>query len=333
VRVLLTGATGFLGERVAAALLAAGHDVVALAREPARAPRGTTPLRGDLLDGESLARAVRGVDAVVHVAALVKRWVRDRTLFDRVNVEASQQLLDLALAAGVPRFLYCSSFMALGPTDGFVGDEDTEHPGDPRNDYERTKLVSDRRMRERQRRGDPVVILYPGVVYGPGRMTDGNILAGAARDLLRGRLPGTIGPGDRRQCLAFVEDVARGFVLALERAAPGSRYVLGGENVTVREALGIMAEAGGVPVPRRAIPYGIARALGRFLRWQAYLTGIEPMLTDEEVEVYRHEWAYSSARAERELGYAITPVREGLSRMVRWLTEEGIVRPRGLRRG
>ena len=186
-------------------------------------------------------------------------------------------------------------------------------------------------MRERQRAGDPVVILYPGVVYGPGRMTDGNILAGVARDLLRGRLPGTIGPGDRRQCLAFVEDVARGFLLALEGAEPGSRYVLGGENLPVREALEIMAEAGGVTPPRRAIPYGVARVLGRILRWQAGLTGIEPPLTDEEVEVYRHEWAYSSARAERELGYRVTPAREGLPRMVRWLIDEGIARPRARR--
>ncbi len=330
-RVLLTGGTGFLGERVAAALRSAGHHVVALARDPDRAPRDVEVVRGDLLDGESLARAVRGVEAVVHLAALVRRWVRDRSLFDRVNVDASLRLLDLALAAGASRFVYCSSFMALGPTDGFTGDEETEHPGDPRNDYERTKLAADRRMRQRQAAGDPVVILYPGVVYGPGRMTDGNILAGVARDLLAGRLPGTIGPGDRRQCLAFVEDVARGFSLALARAPAGSRYVLGGENLTVREALEIMAAAGGVPVPGRRIPYGLAKVLGRFFRWRAVLTGIEPMLTDEEVEVYRHEWAYSSARAERELGYAITPAREGLPRMVRWLLDEGIARPR--RRG
>lgn len=108
-------------------------------------------------------------------------------------------------------------------------------------------------------------------------------------------------------------------MLALERAPAGSRYVLGGDNVTVRQAVAWIAEAGGRPAPRRAIPYEVAALLGRTLRWQARLTGIAPLLTDEEVEIYRHEWAFSSARAARELGYAITPAREGIRRMVAWL--------------
>ncbi|MBP1612064.1 MAG: putative dihydroflavonol-4-reductase [Acidobacteria bacterium] len=326
-KVLLTGGTGFLGGRVADALSAAGHRVALLARRPEAAPRGDFEvLRGDVEDGASLAAAVAGRDAVVHCAALVKRWVRDRSRFDRVNVEGLDRLLDAAGAAGVGKVVYCSSFIALGPTDGRIGDEDNVHDGAPRNDYERTKLAADRRARERQARGENLVVVYPGVVYGPGRLTDGNILAGVARDLLTGKLPGTVGPGDRRQCLAQVDDVARGFLFALEHARPGSRYVLGGDNVTVRQALEIMAEAGGVKPPARAIPYGVASLLGRVLRWQAPLTGIEPMMTDGEVEIYRHEWAFSSARAERELGYTVTPAREGLAAMVRWLIDAGHAR-------
>ncbi len=326
-KVLLTGGTGFLGGRVAEVLSAAGHRVALLARRPEAAPQGPFEvLRGDVEDGPSLAAAVAGRDAVVHCAALVKRWVRDPARFDRVNVEGLDRLLDAARAAGVGKAIYCSSFIALGPTDGRIGDEDNVHDGAPRNDYERTKLAADRRARERQAGGENLVVVYPGVVYGPGRLTDGNILAGVARDLLAGKLPGTVGPGDRRQCLAQVDDVARGFLLALEKAQAGSRYVLGGENITVREALAIMAEAGGVRAPSRAIPYGVAAALGRVLRWQAPLTGIEPMMTDGEVAIYRHEWALSSARAERELGYTVTPARDGLTAMVRWLIDAGPAR-------
>ena len=328
-KVLLTGGTGFLGGRVAETLGAAGHRVALLARRPEAAPQGDFEvLRGDIEDGTSLAAAVAGREAVVHCAALVKRWVRDRSQFDRVNVEGLDRLLDAAWAAGVRKVVYCSSFIALGPTDGRIGDEDNEHDGAPRNDYERTKLAADRRARTRQQRGENLVVVYPGVVYGPGRMTDGNILAGVARDLLAGKLPGTVGPGDRRQCLAQVDDVARGFLLALEQAPGGSRYVLGGENLTVRQALGIMAEAGGVKPPSRAIPYGVASLLGRVLRWQAPLTGIEPMMTDGEVAIYRHEWAFSSARAERELGYTVTPAREGLAAMVRWMIDTDPARAR-----
>jgi farnesol dehydrogenase len=321
-RVLVTGGAGFLGGRIAEELTASGCAVRLLVRRPeslgATDPR-VDVRQGDILDAEAVARSLDGCEAVVHAAALVKRWVRDRSLFDRVNVGGAAQMFDLAARAGVGKVLYCSSFLALGPTDGFVGDEDTIHDGKPRNDYERTKKLADELARARQAAGAPLVILYPGVVYGPGRMTDGNILGQAARRVLEGRFPGTIGPGDRRQCLASVEDVARGFRLALQRAAPGSRYVLGGENITVRQALDWIASSAGVPPPRRRIPYGVAAALGAALRWSAGLTGAAPPLTDEEVAIYRHEWAYSSARAARDLGYTITPAREGLEHMVRWL--------------
>lgn len=327
-RVFVTGGTGFLGGKIVEQLVGAGHEVAMLARRPEAVeglPEGVTLCPGDMLDAGSLARGLEGAEAVVHAAALVKRWVRDRTLFDRVNVEAFSELLDMALERGVSRFLYCSSFIALGPTDMTTGDESSLHDGRPRNDYERTKLAADREARRRQEQGQPLVVLYPGVVYGPGRLTSGNILAGAAVELLRGKLPGTIGPGDRRQCLAYVDDVARGFLLALEKALPGGRYVLGGENLTVRQALEIMADAGGVKAPARVISYGVARWVGRLMRWQARVTGIEPKLTDEEVEIYKHEWAFSSERARRELGYRITPADEGLRRMVRWLIESGAV--------
>lgn len=327
-RILLTGGTGFLGGRVAEALASAGHEVRMLARRPedhVTLPEGVSAVKGDMLDAGSLGAALDGCEAVVHCAAVVKRWVRDASVFDRTNVDATARLLDLARDRGVRTTLYCSSFIALGPTDGTTGDEDTVHDGRYRNDYERTKALSDTRVRARQAAGEPIVVLYPGVVYGPGRMTDGNILALAARDLLRGRFPGTVGPGDRRQCLAFVDDVAKGFLLALERARPGSRYVLGGENVTVRQAVDLIAAAGGVPSPRRAIPYGVASVMGRILRWQASFTGIEPLLTDEEVEIYRHEWAYSSARATRDLGYSVTSARDGIERMVRFLHDAGHV--------
>jgi farnesol dehydrogenase len=328
-KVLLTGASGFLGGHVALTLREGGHDVALLARRP-QSVQDLGPafevIPGDLLRPETLERAVAGRDAVVHVAGLVSRWERDPRLFDRVNVEGTERLIEAALAAGVGRIVYCSSFLALGPTDGRrSADERLAHDGAPRNDYERTKLAAEALVRGRQSEGQPIVIVYPGVVYGPGRLTDGNLLAGVARDLLSGRFPGMIGPGDRRQSLAYVEDVARGFLLALERAEPGTRYMLGGENLTVRETLVLIARAGGVAPPGRSIPYGVAKLVGRLYRWRAQLTGRSPRLTDAEVDIYRHDWAYDSSRAVRELGYELTPAREGIERMVRWLRESGAV--------
>jgi nucleoside-diphosphate-sugar epimerase len=120
-----------------------------------------------------------------------------------------------------------------------------------------------------------------------------------------------------------VEDVADGIAAAIDRARPGSAYILGGENRTVAELFRVFEAASGIPAPRRHIPYGLAGLVGRVQRLWAEVGGREPTLTDEVVEIYRHEWAYSSARAERELGYKITPFAEGVVRTVAWLRATG----------
>jgi len=322
-KAFVTGGTGFLGGHIVEKLVTAGFDVVALARraeDAARLPAGVTLHLGDVTDLASLERGMEGCGAVFHSAALVKRWARDPREFDRVNIEGLGNVLRAAGRAGVRKILYTSSFIALGPTDGKIADEDFE-PG-PRilhNDYERTKWAADRFVRVKAREGEPLVVLYPGVIYGEGRLTDGNIIAQAVKKHLDGKLPGTIGPGDRRQCFTYVKDAAEGHLLAFQKAEYGSRYILGGENRTVRELFALVEKAGGPPPPRRKIPYGVASAVGLAQRLRAYVTGREPELTDQEVGIYRHEWAYSSERAVRDLGYRMTPLEEGVARMVAWL--------------
>jgi farnesol dehydrogenase len=322
-RAFVTGGTGFLGGHIVEHLVSAGFEVVALARradDRERLPQGARLHLGDVTDIASLESGMEGCGAVFHAAALVKRWARDPREFDRVNIEGLGNVLRAASRAGVRKVLYTSSFIALGPTDGTVADEDFE-PG-PRilhNDYERTKWAADRFARVKQREGEPLVVLYPGVIYGEGRLTDGNIIAQAVQKHLEGKLPGTIGPGDRRQCFTYVKDAAAGHVLAFQKAEFGSRYILGGENRTVRDLFAFVEKASGVPAPRRKIPYGIAGMVGLAQRLRAYVTGKEPEITDQEVGIYRHEWAYSSERAVRDLGYRMTPLEVGVARMVAWL--------------
>ena len=322
-KLLVTGATGFLGGRIVEKLISSGHTVRALVREP-RAPNGgAETIEGDVRNGEAVLRAARGCDAIVHAAALVRMWVPDRREFERVNVGGFDAAADAAERLSA-RLLYVSSFLALGPSDGTLLDETARgEASGGYNDYQRTKVEADQRARARANAGQDIVRVYPGVVFGPGRLTAGNHVVRLFLDHARGKLPGILGRGDLRQCFAFVDDVVTGVVLALERAQRGTGYVLGGENRTALELFRAFARVSGVAEPRRRIPFAIASLVGRISRWRADQFGTEPALTDEVVRIYRHEWAYSSASAERDLGYRITPFEEAIGRTVAWLRSTG----------
>jgi farnesol dehydrogenase len=331
-KVLVTGVTGFLGGRVAGGLASRGWNVRGLVRDPSRwesRPATAEVVEGDVTAADAVRRAVSGCDAVVHAAALVKVWARDRRDFDRVNVEGLRNVVEAARDARA-RVVYTSSFIALGPSDATPRDESPPRAGGPfHNDYERTKWIADRYARHLGASGYPIVRLYPGVVYGPGALTAGNHVVGLLLQHARGRLAGLPGGGRGRLSFAFVDDVVAGFVAALEKAPQGSGYVLGGDNRSVRELFGAFERASGIRAPRRHVPFWIAALAGRAARWRAELTGVEPAVTDEVVAVYRRDWTYTSSRAESDLGYRITPLEQGIERTVRWLRESGELPTRG----
>jgi NAD+-dependent farnesol dehydrogenase len=328
VKVLLTGGTGFLGKNVARQLSARGHALRILARETSdlrTLPSGVEVARGDVTLPESVREAAQGCDAVLHMAALVKSWAPDRARFEAVNVGGLRNALAAAEGAGA-RLVYTSSFMAIGPAGPEPADESQVHPGLRYcNDYERTKAVADRVARGAAAAGADVVMLYPGVVYGPGELTDGNLVVQMIADHLRGRLAGVIGPGDRLWSYSFVEDVALGHALALEKGRAGERYFLCGDNATQQDLFRVVQQAAKVAPPRLHIPYAVASTLGRLLWIWADVTGHPPMLTHGVVDVFKQHWAYTSKKAERELGYSITPLALGIRRTVDWLRAEGHV--------
>jgi len=342
-RVLLTGGTGFLGRRLAARLCdpagdtardtASDVDLVLLVRPSSPRdgfPDGVELAEGDVTDRASLSRACAGCDAVIHAAALVK-ILAPAASFDRVNVEGLSHVLEAAEAAGVGRLVYVSSFMALGPTEalpGGVADESTE-PADRVwiNDYERTKTLADRLARQAIEAGAPLSVVYPGVIYGPGVLTEGNIVVRHLLDLAAGRLPGLLGDPARRWNYVFVDDVAEGIARVLEQGAGGEhgggRFVLGGENVTQGHFYDLVRRIGEIRVPRRRIPDGVAKAAGLFSREVARLTGGTPKLTPDLVEIYRHDWALDSSRAAAELDWRGRTLRQGLYETVGWLRGKG----------
>jgi NAD+-dependent farnesol dehydrogenase len=326
VKILITGGTGFLGRNVARSLAGRGHELRVLAREKSPLdglPEGAAIVRGDVTDVDSLRRAVEGCDALVHLAALVKVWVPDPDLFRAVNVGGLRNALAAASSAGA-RLVYTSSFMAVGPAGPEPADESRVHSMmGIRNPYERTKAEADVIARDAAARGEDIVILYPGVVYGPGDMTEGNLVARLVSDHLRGKLPALVGPGNRLWSYSYVDDVAVGHGLALEKGRRGERYFLCGQNATLTELFALVQEMTGVAPPRWHLPYPVASALGRGMWIWAELTGLAPQMTQGEVGVFREHWAYSSAKAERELGYRSRPLREGLRATIDWLRTKG----------
>jgi NAD+-dependent farnesol dehydrogenase len=346
-RTLVTGATGFLGRRLVAEL-APRHALRVLVRPRGGGgagggaggrgafPEGVEVVAGDVADAARVRHAMAGCEAVVHAAALVK-ILAPAAEFDRINVGGLENVLAAARAeAGGAKVIYVSSFMALGPSEGAPGgvlDESAAPAGFGEgtggggriwiNSYERTKALADRLARRAIAEGQDVVVVYPGVIYGPGEMTEGNLVVRHVLDLLHRRLPALLGTPGRRWCHVYVDDVARGIGLALERARPGGRYVLGGENTTLGDFYRLVEELSGVPVPRRRLPDGLATTLGAAQKAWARLRGTTPALTPDLVEVYRHDWAYSSARAAAELGYTFRPLREGLAATLAWLRETG----------
>jgi farnesol dehydrogenase len=332
-KILITGGTGFLGRRIVSEL-APRHALRLLVRRGSsreRFPAGIEFVEGDVTDRVSLVKAIAGCDAVVHAAALVK-ILAPREQFDRINVGGLENLLAAAeseAAGSVERMLYVSSFMALGPTEkgpGGVLDETASDSGRDRawiNDYERTKTLSDRLARRAIAAGAPLDVVYPGVIYGPGEMTEGNIVLRHVLDLVHGRLPGLIGKPERRWNYVYVDDVAKGVALALEKTRPGGRWVLGGENVTQGEFYSLVGRLTGARIPTLRFPDGVAKAAGAVQKAWARLRGTTPQLTPDLVDVYRHDWALSSARAEKELGYRWRPLSEGLASSVAWLKESG----------
>ncbi len=301
-RILVTGGTGYLGRAIVRALVARKHETVVFARHATSAGLPGQPIDGDVRDRAAFVAAARGCDAVCHSAALVSVWRRDAREFHDVNVSGLEHAIAAAREANVSRLVYTSSFLARAPAGRSA-------PLDA-NPYQRTKTSADAVARKARDDGFPIVTLYPGVVYGPGVMSEANLLGRLLGDHLAGRLPGLIGP-EHIWSFAWVDDVAAAHVAALELAPHAASYELGGENAPQQRPFEILRDLQGVKLPRR-IPYWLASFVGSVEESRARRTGRMPLLTRGVVEIFRHDWPLEHSRAARDLNLRVTPLVEGV---------------------
>jgi nucleoside-diphosphate-sugar epimerase len=301
-RVLVTGGTGYLGRAIVRALDAHGHDVVLFSRRAREAGPPGLAIDGDVRDVAAFSRAAEGCDALIHAAGMVSIWQSHRDIFTEVNVGGLEHAIAARRHAGLHRLVYTSSFMALPPA-GY------DRPL-AANDYQRTKADALRLARRSIEKGAPIVVLIPGVVYGPGVRSEGNLVGRLLSDHLAGALPGIVG-GGRTWSFAFAEDVAAAHVAALDAGRDGAEFGVGGENRPQRAIFEWLERRTGRARPRE-LPSLLASAAGLVEECRARLTGNVPLVTRGAVEIFRHDWPVDSSAAVRELDYRIRPLEEGL---------------------
>ncbi len=305
-KVLITGGTGYLGSAIVRAVARRGHEPIVFARRASGADLPGHAIDGDVRDRDAVRRAARDVDAICHAAALVSIWRPRREDFDDVNVGGLESVIAAVRSLGIPRLIYTSSFLALPSSDG---------AGVLRaNDYQRTKVRARAVAHAAADAGVPILTLVPGVIYGPGPATEGNMVGRLVADHLAGRLPGVIG-ADRQWSYAFVDDVAEAHASALSRGELGREYLVGGENAPQMRVFEIVRQLTGAPLPRR-LPFAIASAVALVEEVRARLTGRPPLITRGVVEIFRHDWAMDSGASGAELDYRVTALEAGLRSVV-----------------
>ncbi|HTI32427.1 MAG TPA: NAD-dependent epimerase/dehydratase family protein [Miltoncostaea sp.] len=321
--VLVTGGSGFVGGAVLARLVTRGREVRALTRSVESAGAlsrgGAQPVRGDILDPPSLARAMEGVEVVYHLAGLNGFCLPDPKQLTRMNVEGTRRVVSAAADAGARLVVHTSSAATIGEPAGTIATETTRHRGSFLSAYERSKYEAERvAFATATARGIPLVSVNPSSVQGPGRTR------GTARiliDALNGRLNTVI---DSRMSLVDVGDCAEGHLLAEEHGAPGERYLLSGVTLTVTEALAALARITGTTPHPRTLPAPVAMAAATGVELVARARRRRPPICREMMRTLLHGHAYDGSRATRELGLAYTAFEESLRRTVDWYVAEGL---------
>jgi dihydroflavonol-4-reductase len=323
----VTGGTGFLGAAMVRVLLEKGLKVRALARKGSdlrnlEGLKRVEIVSGDLLDKTALRDGTTGCRYAFHLAADYRIWVTDADPMYRANVDGTENVIKAAARSGVERIVHCSSVAAVRPPHGrTVSDETAEYPGvdEVVGDYKKSKYLSDLLARRLAKEGLPVVIANPAAPIGP-RDIKPTPTGRVVTDFMNGRMPSYIDTGMN---IVHVDDCAEGHWLAATKGRVGERYILGGENLTLKQVLDLLAQATGLPAPRFKTPYAVAYAFGAVDTFVSRLRGVEPRAPRDAIRMAKHYMWYSSAKAEKELGYTHRPALAALKDAAEWFAANG----------
>ncbi len=330
---LVTGAAGFLGSHVTRQLVARGEEVRVLLRaSSSNRAISDLPLEyvtGDLRDTASLERAMKDVQRVFHVAADYRLWAkRSQDIYDS-NVGGTKNLLAAAKAVGVTQLIYTSTVATIAVDRPELPNEFTDSKlGEMIGHYKRSKWMAEQEALKAAKEGLPVIVAMPTTPVGPWDWKPtptGKIIL----DFLNGKMPGYVETGLN---FVAVEECAAGHLLVAERGKVGERYLLGAENLTLKEMLDTLAKITGLPAPGMKIPHGVALGVAYVESTLSRLVGREPQIPVEGVRIAQHRMFVDCSRAQKELGFQPGPVTAALERAVRWYQVNGYVKPRRVKR-
>jgi NAD+-dependent farnesol dehydrogenase len=322
-KAFLTGATGYIGQRLALRLAEDGHQVRALVRSPEKARLIQHPnislVQGTLSDFAALVAGTAGCDVIFHMAAFARVWAPDPTVYTEINVEGTGRVLQAALQNQVKRVVVTSTAGVFGPSDGVPVQEAGERSVPFFNEYEETKRASEILCEDYAEKGLEVVVVNPSRVYGPGISSESNPITRMINLYVNGSWRWIPGDGNGIGNYVLVDDVVQGHLLAWEKGRPGERYLLGGENASYNAFFQKLQQVSGVKKRMVHVPVGVLLFMSNLMMAWTNITGKAPLITPKWVRKYLYHWELSSQKAADELGYSFTPLKEGISQTLEWL--------------
>lgn len=322
-RVFVSGATGYIGIQLVKRLAESGVKVHALYRSESKASlisfEGVELFKGDIMDKESLARAMEGCIQAYHVAAFAAVWAKDPGLFHRYNVEGTLELIDAARSAGVKRVVVTSTAGILGPSQNEPVHEDSPVPSSFFTLYEASKYEMEQKLKDISVNQPEIVLVNPTRVYGPGYLSKSNGMSLMIKKYISGKWRFIPGDGKRIGNYVFVEDVVSGHLLAMEKGRAGERYVLGGEDLSYNQLFELIRVSSSLRVPLYKVPLWILFLAAAIMILITKITGKPPLIVPSWVRKLTRNWIVSSEKAIRQLGYRPIAAREGIERTVAWI--------------